>query len=82
MPVSTDSNPFNHNVPTVQVLNIMHSHIFQLLQKSMRPNHVNYVCHEMYAFTNKNSWFMKFLKIVKKMKKCVVMKEIYFQTVI
>ena len=48
----------------------------------MRPNHVNYVCHEMYAFTNENSWFMKFLKIVKKMKKCLVMKEIYFQTVI
>ena len=23
--VSTDPNPFNHNVPTVQVLNIMHS---------------------------------------------------------
>ena len=36
----------------------------------------------MYAFTNENSWFLKFLKIVKKMKKCVAMKEIYFQTVI
>ena len=47
----------------------------------MRPNHVNYVCHEMYAFTNEISWLMKFLKIVKRMKKCIAMKEIYFQTV-
>ena len=48
----------------------------------MRPNHVNYVCHEMYAFTNENSWFMKFKKKCEKDEKMVAMKEIYFQTVI
>ena len=36
----------------------------------------------MYAFTMEISWLMKFFKIVKKMKKYVAMKEIYFQTVI
>ena len=39
------------------------------------------MCREIYAFTNENSWLMKFLKIVKKMKKCVSMREIYFQTI-
>ena len=29
------------------------------------------------AFTYENSWLMKFLKSVKKMKKCVAMKEMY-----
>ena len=47
-----------------QLLSIMHS--CHPVSVSQRPNHVNYVCHEMYAFTNKNSWLMKFFKIVKK----------------
>ena len=35
----------------------------------------------MYAFTNENSWLMKFFKSVKKIKKCGAMKEMYFQTI-
>ena len=50
-----------------ELLNIMHScHSACLI--SMRTNHVNYVGHDMCAFTKENSRLMKFFKSVKRMK--------------
>ena len=69
-----------HDVPTSHDSIFLHNALMSPIQKPMRPNHVYYVCHELYAFTNDSSWLMKFFKIVKKMKKCVAMKENCFQT--